>query len=82
MPVFKVKSMLYRIDPIILGNPPAVQPSLWTLGRDIHMSEVLWVELDKQVPGVQGTWLIGEAGLRHMAVVSIKQMFSTSKGHP
>ncbi len=75
MPVFKVKSMLYRNDPIILGNPPAVHPSLWTLGRDIHMSAVLWDELDKQVPGVQGTWLIGEAGLRHMAVVSIKQMY-------
>ncbi len=74
-PVFRVKSILHRNTPIIQGDPPDVHPRLWTLGRDIHMSAVLWDELDKQVPGVQGTWLVGEAGLRHMVVVSIKQMY-------
>jgi len=81
VPVFRVKSILYRNNPIILGNPPAVSPSAWTLGRDIHMSAVLWDELDRQVPGVQGCWLMGEAGLRHMAVVSIKQMYGGHAKH-
>ena len=81
VPVFRVKSILYRNNPIILGNPPAVLPSVWTLGRDIHMSAVLWDELDRQVPGVQGCWLMGEAGLRHMVVVSIKQMYGGHAKH-
>lgn len=74
-PAFKVKSILYRNNPIIQGNPPSRFPSIWTLGRHIQKAALLWQELDRQLPGVQGVWMVEEAGMHSMPVISLKQQY-------
>ncbi|MFH1002701.1 MAG: UbiD family decarboxylase [Chloroflexota bacterium] len=74
-PAFKVKSILYRNNPIIQGNPPSRFPSIWTLGRHIQKAAILWHELDRQMPGVQGVWMVEEAGMHSMPVISLKQQY-------
>ncbi|MFH0914212.1 MAG: UbiD family decarboxylase [Chloroflexota bacterium] len=74
-PAFRVKSVLYRNNPIIQGNPPSRLPSVWTLGRHIQKAAMLWTELDKQLPGVVGVWMVEEAGMHSMPVISLKQQY-------
>ncbi|MFC1869645.1 UbiD family decarboxylase [Chloroflexota bacterium] len=77
-PVFRVKSILHRNDPIIQGNPPTVLPPIWTVGWHIQKAAVLWNELDRQVSGVKGVWMIDEDACQSIPVISIKQEF---EGH-
>lgn len=74
----RVKSVMYRNNPIIQGNPPSVIPSVWTLGRHIQKAASLWAELDRHVPGVKGVWMVEEAAIHTMPVISIKQQY---QGH-
>ena len=75
MSACRVKSVLYRNNPIIQGNPPSHLPSVWTLGRHIQKSASLWAELDRHIPGVQGVWMIEQAGMHAMPVISLKQQY-------
>jgi len=53
-PVVRVKAVLHRDSPIILGCPSARNPALWSLGRHIQLCAGLWDDLDSQVPGSEG----------------------------
>lgn len=75
MPVLHVKTLFHRHNPIILGAPPSIPPRGWTLGRHTQMVATLWDELDRQLPGVKGVWLIEEAALHSMVVISLQQMY-------
>lgn len=75
-PAFKVKAVLHRNDPIIMGAPPLL-PFLdgFSFGKHIMRAAVIWDELDKQVPGVMGVWTVGDVGAMHMHVISIEQKY-------
>lgn len=75
MPPFRVKSIMHRNDPIIQGNPPDSLPRVWTLGRHIQVAATLWEDLDRQLPGVKGVWVIEEATLHGIIVISIQQLY-------
>jgi len=75
MPAVRVKSVLFRNEPIIQGNPASRFPAVWTLGRPIQKAATLWAELDRQIPGVQGVWMIEEATVHSIPVISIKQQY-------
>lgn len=75
VPAFKVKTILHRNDPIIQGNPPHRLASVYALGRHIQKAAALWEQLDQQLPGVRGVWMIEEAGAHSIPVISLKQMY-------
>jgi UbiD family decarboxylase len=76
-PEFKVKAILYRNNPIILGAPPLLPcHDEFSFGKHIMRAAVIWDELDRQVPGVKGVWTVGGVGPMHMHVISIKQLFN------
>jgi len=71
---FRVKAILHRNDPIILGCPPLMNLQA-SYGGNVRLAAMLWDELGKIVPGVEGVWLLEEARCYYMPVVSIKQMY-------
>jgi 4-hydroxy-3-polyprenylbenzoate decarboxylase len=75
---FRVKCVLHRNNPIIQGNPPSVLPPIWTVGWHIQKSAVLWNELDRQIPGVKGVWMMDDAACQSIPVIAIKQEY---EGH-
>ncbi|MFC1870474.1 UbiD family decarboxylase [Chloroflexota bacterium] len=75
LPAFRVKTLLHRNNPIILGSPPSILPRVWTLGRHIQKAAALWDELDRQLPGVKGVSIIEEATIRKIVVISLQQLY-------
>jgi len=75
MPAIKIKSILHRDNPIIQGNPASRFPQIWNLGRHLQKAASLWNELDRQVPGIKGVWMIEEASIHSIPVVSLKQSY-------
>jgi 4-hydroxy-3-polyprenylbenzoate decarboxylase len=67
-PVVKVKSVMYRNDPIIFGMPPGIS------GKSVPLSAAnVWLALEKAgVTDVQGVW---EYTTRYITVISIKQKY-------
>jgi 4-hydroxy-3-polyprenylbenzoate decarboxylase len=45
------------------------------MGRHIQVSATLWNELDRQLPGVKGVWIIEEASIHSMVVISLQQLY-------
>ncbi len=74
-PVFRVKAILHRDNPIIYGAPPLVGPFEYDHGKHILRSAELWRELDRQLPGVKGVWYVNEAKAPQMGIISIKQQY-------
>jgi len=75
-PVFRVNTVLHRNRPIIQGTLAMVHPKFWTLGRHLWRSALVWSELERQVPGVQGVWVVGEGGANSIVAASIKQEYA------
>jgi len=73
-PVFKVNAILYRNNPILQGNPPLRSP-YYALAHNLRRSATAWVELNKQITGVKGVWLLDDAAYNMIAVVSIEQRY-------
>jgi 4-hydroxy-3-polyprenylbenzoate decarboxylase len=74
-PIVRVKSVLYRDDPIVLGCIPGKPPNDNTFFRSPLRSALIWNELERAgVPGVVGVWSHEAGGGRLMTVVSIRQM--------
>jgi UbiD family decarboxylase len=67
-PVVKVKTVMYRNDPIIFGSPPGIS------GKSVPLSAAnIWLALEKAgVTDVQGVW---EYTTRYITVISIKQKY-------
>jgi 4-hydroxy-3-polyprenylbenzoate decarboxylase len=75
MPAIRVTSILHRHNPIIQGNPPSRLPSVWSLGRHLQKAAGLWNELDRQIPGVRGVWMVEEASVHSILVIALKQSY-------
>jgi UbiD family decarboxylase len=67
-PVVKVKTVMYRNDPIIFGSPPGIS------GKSVPLSAAnVWLALEKAgVTDVQGVW---EYTTRYITVIAIKQKY-------
>jgi len=77
--VVKVKSLMFRENPIIFGCPP-LNPTYGAQSMALPIKTVpgVWNALDSLgIPGVMGVWEM-PVGSRFMVVVSIKQMY---QGH-
>jgi len=72
-PSFKVKAILHRNDPILQGSAPNVY-NTHVLGTRTRRAARLWNELDAQVSGIKGVWLVRE-GHRFLIVISIQQKY-------
>ena len=67
-PPVKIRSVLYRNDPILQGAPPLLTPLDYALGRHIRRSAVVWDLLDREIPGVKGVWFM-EGGTPYGGIV-------------
>ncbi len=68
---FKVKCVLHRDDPIILGVLPFFGTEGYRPEPDFH----LWHHLTKLVPGVKGVYSLPHFGGSHAVVISIEQLY-------
>jgi len=75
MPAIKIKTILHRNEPIIQGHPPSRFPSIWTLGRHLQKAASLWEELDRHLPGIKGVWMMEDAAIHSIPVISLKQSY-------
>ncbi|MBI2987034.1 MAG: UbiD family decarboxylase [Deltaproteobacteria bacterium] len=73
-PVFRVKGILHRNNPILQGNAPNIFHT-YTLGTTIKRSARLWTDLDQQIPGVKGVWNVDVCGSRAIIVISLEQKY-------
>jgi len=76
LPALKVTSVMYRNNPIIQGNPPLLMPLDYAIGRHIRRAGLVWEELDRQIPGVKGVWILEGAAIHTGLVISLKQEFA------
>ncbi|MCL4370399.1 MAG: UbiD family decarboxylase, partial [Chloroflexi bacterium] len=74
--VFKVKSIMHRHNPILLGAPPQVGAYDFYFGKNVMRAGIIWAELDKNVPGVVGVWVPPEARGPNMVIVSLEQKYA------
>jgi 4-hydroxy-3-polyprenylbenzoate decarboxylase len=74
-PVVKVKAILHRNDPIMLGVPIMVGTYDDNVVQAVDLSAQLWAELDQQIAGVKGVSFAYQARRRPMVIVSLKQMY-------
>lgn len=72
---FRVKAVLHRHAPIIQGNPPFWLTSE-SLGQGVRQSAAVWDELEKQIPGIKGVWVVEEAPAHTLMVLSIDQKYA------
>ncbi len=71
-PAMRVSAILHRDNPIIQGAPPC---RYRREGGSIRKSAIAWNELDRNVPGVKGVWVIEEATSMGIMVISLKQEY-------
>jgi UbiD family decarboxylase len=70
-PVIKIKRLLYRDNPIILGYPPS-RGTIVTALR----AALIWNELEMMgIPDIRGVWCHPYAGHRLFVIISIKQRY-------
>ncbi len=75
-PIFEVKAVLHRNNPIIFGAPINVGAHEFYNGSSIIGAAIVWDKLDSLVPGIRGVWLSGEARSGLMIIVSIQQLYN------
>lgn len=74
-PIIRVKTVLYRTNPILTCAQPAKPPSD-LFAQSVFRSALIWGEMEKAgVPGVQGVWCDLAGGSRLFNVVAIKQLY-------
>ncbi|MBI4186472.1 MAG: UbiD family decarboxylase [Chloroflexi bacterium] len=74
VPAFKVKAILHRNNPIIMGAPPFKIQGRQIFNKPTMHSALTWNELDRQVPGVKGVWIAEEAATS-ILIISIEQKY-------
>lgn len=75
-PIFRVKAVCYRDEPILLGAMPGKLPSDNTYYLSPVKSAFVWNELEQAgIPGVEGVWLHECGGGRMFLVVALKPMY-------
>jgi len=73
--VFKVKRILHRNDPILLGVITYLGPGIPTWTRGPITAARIWSELDRLMPDVRGVWAPDDFGLERCLVVALKQQY-------
>jgi UbiD family decarboxylase len=79
-PAFRVKSVMHRDNPIIMGAPPGFLYMRALMARHIWRSAHVWNEMEGNVTGIKGVWFIEEAHPA-MLVVSIEQRYGGHAKH-
>ena len=74
-PVFKVKSILHRNDPIIHGAPWYRISPLFCYGITISKAADIWSRVEEEVTGVKGCWVFEDATWTNMVALSITQQY-------
>jgi UbiD family decarboxylase len=75
-PIIRVRSVLYRDDPIVLGCLPGMPPNDNTFFRSPLRAALIWDELERSgIPGIVGVWSHEAGGGRLFNIVAIKQMY-------
>ena len=75
-PVVRVKTVLYRDDPIIVGFPPLRPTYAANLYRAVVKSAMMWNELVAAgLPGIPGVWCPPAGAGRLWNIISIKQQY-------
>lgn len=75
-PRVRVTSVLYRNDPIILGNVPAVPPNDDTYFGGYLRSALLWNQLERAgITGIRGVWGHEAGGGHYWFTISIDQLY-------
>lgn len=77
VPVFKVRRIYYRNDPILQGNPPFKPPIPFGVGEHILVSAAIWDAVEREVPDVRGVWVAKEASTwgALFTVISLRQRY-------
>lgn len=76
-PVFKVRSLMFRNNPILTCSPPNRPPDETSFHRCMIRSAMIWDDLEKVgVPNICGVWCHETGGSRLLTVVSIKQAYA------
>jgi UbiD family decarboxylase len=73
--VFRVKAVMHRRNPIILGMPPTMNFEATSPGLSYRRSAQRWVGLNRKLPGVKGVWEVPEAMGCPMVVISLEQLY-------
>ena len=73
-PVFRVKCILHRNNPILQGNTEFRIKPLFYWGRNILRAAEIWHEMEKRITGIEGVWIMEETA-HTSPVVSIKQQY-------
>jgi len=75
-PVVRVRSVVHRDDPIVLGCLPGKPPNDNTFFRSPMRAALIWNELERVgIPGITGVWSHEAGGGRMFNVVSIRQLY-------
>ncbi len=75
-PVIKVKRILHRNDPIIVGTPPLKPPGDGSANY-INRASNSWYELERLgIPGIKGVWFMRAGGNRFLKVIAIEQKYA------
>jgi len=76
-PVIRVKRVLYRNQPILVGAPPSKPPNENSFYSCILRSALIWNEVERNgIPDLQGIFCHDPGAHRLFVVISIKQRYS------
>ncbi len=77
MPVFQIKAILHRNNPIILGDPPLKPPGVDGIGMQLMKQADVWEFLSNQLPDVRGVSFIPAAVgvVGGIMVIALKQRY-------
>ncbi|MBI4333559.1 MAG: UbiD family decarboxylase [Chloroflexi bacterium] len=74
--VIRVKRVMYRRNPVIVGVPP-LKPPASANATYIVKSAQIWSEIEKLgIPGIKGVWCNRSGGGRYLTIVSIEQKYA------
>lgn len=76
VPIFQVKAIMHRNDPILWGSPPLrFKPLFEYGGRNAIRAAELWNNMERHIPNIKGVWMSDEATGALLIIVSIKQLY-------
>ncbi|MFH0914721.1 MAG: UbiD family decarboxylase [Chloroflexota bacterium] len=75
LPVMKVKSVLHRNDPIILGLPPMKPPIPYDFAMP-RWAVAVWEQVERAGVPIQGVWFMSGFLAPAIIVIAVKQQYS------
>lgn len=74
-PIVKIKCIMHRNQPILMGAPPIVAAYDLSDCRNLSQAAGMWKELEDRLPGISGVFCPNEMRGLIMTVVSMKQLY-------